>query len=164
MKKRVLIVDQEETFRHLLGTALEGEGFEADGAGDAFGAFERISRSQERGHSYDLIVVAVQMPVVSGVELLDRLEEHSLHIPALLTTYFMDEDLFAGLMRSQCRDYIEKPAEAKEVVARIRAILQNGEAGTLPSTAVFRRKGGDSLVIEWRRGKREEKKGGGRVR
>jgi DNA-binding response OmpR family regulator len=164
MKKNVLIVDQEESFRVSLGSALKREGFETDEAGDAFEAFQKISRSGEKGLSYDLLVVSIQMPVVNGVELLDRLEEHSLHFPTLFTTYFMDEDLFAGLLRRQCRDYIEKPATPEEAVARIKAILQNGEAEALPSTAVFRRKGGDAMIIEWRRPEREKKKGRGRAR
>ena len=67
-------------------------------------------------------------------------------------------------MRRQCRDYIEKPANPEEVASRIKLILLNGEADTLPSTAVFRRKGGDAMIIEWCRPGREKKREGGQAR
>lgn len=151
MKKRVLIVDEEASFREPLAAALADLGYDAQKARDAFEAFTVVASLAEAGQTVDLMVVAVQMSVVSGVELLDRLEEHG-HSPAVIfTSYFMDESLFAGLMRRQCVDFLEKPAEAAEAAAGIAAILEGRMTDRSPSRAVFRRKGGDELVIEWNR-------------
>ena len=156
MINRVLIVDEEADFRTDLAAALEGSGFETSEAGDGFEAFEKILRLRERGQTFDLLVAPIRMSVQSGVELVRRLEEHRLDLPTLFTTYFMDEHLFAGLMRSQCRDYIEKPVASAEVAGRVRRILEEGEAA-LPSGAVFSRRGGDGMRIEWFRSDREKR-------
>ena len=157
VKNRVLIVDEEAGFCADLAAALKGPGFETSEAGDGFKAFEKILHLRERGQTFDLLVAPIRMSVQGGVELLRRLEEHGLDLPTLFTTYFMDEHLFAGLMRSQCRDYIEKPVAAAEVAERVRRILAEGEKA-LPSGAVFSRRGGDGMKVEWFRSDREKRK------
>jgi CheY-like chemotaxis protein len=153
MKKRVLIVDEEASFRKPLAEALTDLGCEALEVGDAFEAFKVVSSLAEEGKSVDLLVAAIQLSVVSGVELLDRLEEHG-HSPAVVfTSYFMDESLFAGLMRRQCVDFLEQPVPPEEAAARIFEILGRNGKTAPPSRAVFRRKGGDELIIEWNRSK-----------
>lgn len=156
MKDRVLIVDEEADFRADLVVALGRSGFETGEAGDGFEAFEKMLRLRERGQTFDLLVVPIRMSVQGGVELLRRLEEHRIEIPTLFTTYFMDEYLFAGLMRSQCRDYIEKPVAADVVAERVRRILKEGEK-TLPSGAIFSRRGGDGMRVEWFRSDRSNR-------
>jgi DNA-binding NtrC family response regulator len=148
VKNRVLIVDEETDFRSDLAVALKVSGFETSEADDGFEAFEKILRRRERGETFDLLVAPIRMSVQGGVELLQRLEEYGMDLPTLFTTYFMDEYLFAGLMRSQCRDYIEKPVAAAEVAERVRRILE-GAGETLPSGAVFSRKGGAGMRVEW---------------
>ena len=152
----MLIVDEEADFRAGLAVALNKLGFETGEAGDGFEAFEEILRLRERGRTFDLLVAPIRMSVQGGVELLRRLEEHRIDLPTLFTTYFMDEHLFAGLMRSQCRDYIEKPVAAAEVAARVRRILEEGEEA-LPSGAIFSRRGGDGMRVEWFRSDRKKR-------
>ena len=148
VKNLVLIVDEEADFRADLTAALKSTGFETSEAGDVFEAFEKMLRLRERGQTFDLLVAPIRMSGQGGVELLRRLEEHGMDLPTLFTTYFMDEHLFAGLMRSQCRDYIEKPVAAAEVAERVRRILE-GTAEALPSGAVFSRRGGAGMRVEW---------------
>lgn len=150
-RKTILIVDEEASFRCLLAAALRDLGFEAFEAQDAFEAFQKVSHLCEEGSSPDLLVVAIQMKMVNGAALLDRLEERGHTFPVVFTSYFMDEALFAGLMRKQCVDFVEKPSPPEEVAARIVGILGKSEGDRLPSRAVFRRKGGDAMIIEWSR-------------
>ena len=157
-KKLILIVDEETSFRSDLAKAVTDLDCEVLEARDAFEAFQKVSSLNEKGRSPDLLVVAALMNAVNGAELMDRLEERGHFFPVVFTSYFMDEALFAGLMRKQCVDFIEKPAAPAEVAARIAAILQGGEGNRLPSRAVFRRKGGDEMIIEWSRPEPEAEK------
>ena len=150
-RKTILIVDEEASFRCLLAAALRDLGFEALEARDAFEAFQKVSNLREEDLVPDLLVVAIQMKVVNGAALLDRFEERGHTFPVVFTSYFMDEALFAGLMRKQCVDFIEKPSPPEDVAARLADIVQKGEGSRLPSRAVFRRKGGDTMIIEWSR-------------
>jgi DNA-binding NtrC family response regulator len=149
--RTVLIVDEEASFRCLLAAALRDRGIEAFEARDAFEAFQKVSNLCNENLPPDLLIIAIQMKVVNGAALLDRLAERGHAFPVVFTSYFMDEALFAGLMRKQCVDFIEKPAPPEEVAARIADTLHKGEEDRLPSRAVFRRKGGDAMIIEWSR-------------
>jgi two-component system response regulator MprA len=115
----VLAVDDEPGIRRSLARALSLDGFEVAEAAEGAAALERIS-----GEEFDVIVLDVAMPGLSGLEVCRRIRRRGDRIPVLmLTAKDAVEERVAGL-EAGADDYLAKPFALKELVARIRALLR----------------------------------------
>jgi two-component system phosphate regulon response regulator OmpR len=115
---QLLVVDDDARLRELLRRYLTDQGFRVTTAGDAAEA-----RGKLAGLSFDLLIVDVMMPGENGFTLTASLRETS-RIPILLLTAMAEpEDRVDGLQRG-ADDYVVKPFEPRELVLRIRNILQ----------------------------------------
>lgn len=128
MPKKILIIDDDTGLCELLASYLSSEGFEVEAAHDgAEGAGRAL------GGEYSLIVLDVMLPSLSGYEVLRRIRQAS-QVPVLMLTARGDEiDRIVGLEMG-ADDYLPKPFNPRELVARLRAIqrrtlaAQTGEA------------------------------------
>lgn len=119
-KKRILIVDDEETLRLGLREYLELEGYEVDAAASAE---EALTLDLSR---YNLILLDIMMGKMSGIELAEKLknEPATADIPIIfLTAKGEADDMVAGL-KLGADDYVAKPYSVKVLVARIEAVLR----------------------------------------
>lgn len=115
---KVLLVDDDTELTELLSTYLEKEGFEPTRVDSG----ERGVKEALSGR-YDLAVLDVMMPGLSGTEALARIRAHS-NLPVLMLTARGEEvDRVVGLEMG-ADDYVPKPCTPRELVARIRAILR----------------------------------------
>lgn len=115
---KVLLIDDDDELTDMLSEFLVREGFGVDAAHDG----ERGEAAALSG-AYDLVVLDVMMPRLSGIEVLRRIRRTS-KVPILLLTARGDEiDRIAGLDLG-ADDYVPKPCSPGELVARIRAILR----------------------------------------
>jgi len=118
MAERILLVEDEPAIAEALEYALEAEGFEVDALGD--GA-EALKAARER--EYDLLVLDLMLPGLSGVEICRRLRSESA-IPILMVTAKAAEvDRVVGL-EIGADDYVTKPFSMAELTARVRALLR----------------------------------------
>ena len=116
--KRLLIVDDEATIVKGLVYSLEADGYITDAAYDGLEALEKIQAAD-----YDLILLDVMLPGISGIEICQRVREFS-NVPILmLTAKGEDMDKILGLEYG-ADDYMTKPFNILEVKARIRTILR----------------------------------------
>ncbi len=106
------------------------------------------------GESFDLIILDVMMPGMSGIEVLRRIRARSLMPVLMLTAMGDDMDRILGLELG-ADDYVPKPCTPRELVARIRAILRR--SGTVPESSSEMLASGDLRM--WP-GKRQAKLGG----
>lgn len=114
----LLVVDDDARLRELLRRYLTDQGFRVTTAGDA-----EEARTKLAGLSFDLLIVDVMMPGEDGFALTASLRQTS-RIPILLLTAMAEpEDRVNGLQRG-ADDYVVKPFEPRELVLRIRNILQ----------------------------------------
>jgi two-component system, OmpR family, phosphate regulon response regulator OmpR len=114
----LLVVDDDERLRELLRRYLSEQGFRVTTAGDAGEA-----RTKLASIAFDLLVLDVMMPGEDGLTLTGSLRSTS-RIPILLLTAMAEsEDRINGLERG-ADDYLAKPFEPRELVLRIRNILQ----------------------------------------
>ncbi len=122
---RLLVVEDEPRLLDLLGRALCAAGHEADLVGDGAEGYDRA-----RAGRYDLLVLDVMLPSMSGLEICLRLRRLGLPTPILLlTARDTVEDRVAGL-DAGADDYLIKPFATEELLARIRALLRRrGEDG-----------------------------------
>ncbi|MDQ0972950.1 two-component system OmpR family response regulator [Neobacillus niacini] len=118
-KGSILVVEDEEKIARVLELELEYEGYKVTKVIDGLEALEAY-----RTGSWDLILLDVMLPGLSGIELLRRIRKNDLHTPViLLTAKSSVEDKVSGLDLG-ANDYITKPFEIEELLARIRAALR----------------------------------------
>lgn len=137
---RLLVVEDEEHLAAGLKLNLELEGYAVDIAGTAREAGERLLRPDR----YALIVLDVMLPDVDGFSLCKKIRESGNYTPVImLTARNAAEDRVVGL-ESGADDYLVKPFDLDELLARVRSMLRrqawtqaNGNA--LPDTATFGR-------------------------
>lgn len=116
MAARILIVEDDERIRAALKLALEDEGNTID---EAASAEEGLPAFQQRPS--DVVLVDLMLPGADGFELCRQLRRRS-DVPILILTARSDShDVVAGL-EAGADDYVVKPAEPKELAARIRAL------------------------------------------
>jgi two-component system, OmpR family, response regulator RegX3 len=129
---RVLVVEDEESFSDALSYMLRREGFEAAVAGtgpDAIAEFDRGGA--------DIVLLDLMLPGLSGTEVCRQLRSRS-NVPIIMLTAKDSEiDKVVGLELG-ADDYVTKPYSARELVARIRAVLRRrGEAAEAPGEGVL---------------------------
>lgn len=118
-KESILIVEDEEKILRLLEIELEYEGYEIGKAMDGIDALELY-----HSRTWDLILLDVMLPGISGIELLRRIRAKEAITPViLLTAKGSVEDKVSGLDLG-ANDYITKPFQIEELLARIRAVLR----------------------------------------
>jgi len=113
---RVLVVDDDIELCELLTDYLQPEGFEVEMVNDSWQGIDRALSGE-----YSLVVLDVMLPKISGFEVLRRIRVSS-KIPVLMLTARGDEiDRIVGLEMG-ADDYLPKPFNPRELVARLRAI------------------------------------------
>jgi two-component system, OmpR family, response regulator len=118
-KGSILVVEDEEKIARVLELELEYEGYSVTKVLDGLEALE----AYRTGH-WDLILLDVMLPGLSGIEILRRIRKNDLHTPVLLLTAKSSvEDKVSGLDLG-ANDYITKPFQIEELLARIRAALR----------------------------------------
>ncbi|MBQ6174528.1 MAG: response regulator transcription factor [Clostridia bacterium] len=127
MAKRILLVDDEPLILKGLKYTLEQEEYETDSALDGEEALAKFF-----AEPYDLILLDVMLPKMDGIQVCQRIREHS-NVPIImLTAKGEDMDKILGLEYG-ADDYIPKPFNILEVKARIKAILRRSTASPLPT-------------------------------
>jgi two-component system response regulator MprA len=118
---RVLVVDDEQPLRDALERALKVEHYEVETVENGELALERMKHGS---NEVDAVILDVLMPGVDGLEVCRRLRESGDRTPVLmLTARVQVEDRVAGL-DAGADDYVVKPFELEELLARLRALLR----------------------------------------
>ncbi|MBE1558650.1 response regulator transcription factor [Nonomuraea africana] len=121
---RLLVVDDEPALREALQSSLEFEGYQVVTVPDGQAALEELARE-----SYDAVLLDVMMPRLDGLTACRRLRAGGDHVPVLmLTARDAVGDRVSGL-DAGADDYLVKPFELDELLARVRALLRRGSLG-----------------------------------
>ena len=122
-KQRILLVDDDPNISHLVRLYLEKEGFEVTEAARGDAALEAFRRSAPA-----LVLLDVMVPGMDGLQVLKEIRKQS-RVPVIMLTA-RDEtfDKVLGLELG-ADDYITKPFENKELVARVKAVLRRAPGG-----------------------------------
>jgi len=119
---RILVVDDEESYREALSVALQREGFIVETASDGTEALERFDASHP-----ELVLLDVMLPRMSGIDVCRELRTRS-RVPIIMVTARNGEiDTVVGL-EVGADDYVTKPFRLRELVARVRAALRRAPA------------------------------------
>jgi two-component system, NtrC family, response regulator AtoC len=115
MSSRILIVDDEESIRHMLLMMLKKADYLVDEAADGAEALEKI-----RGGEYDTVLCDVRMPKLSGIELLEALQDEALHTTVIVMSAYGTLDTAIEAMKKGAYDYISKPFKKDEVLLTLK--------------------------------------------
>jgi two-component system alkaline phosphatase synthesis response regulator PhoP len=119
MKGNILLVEDEAELCTTLSVRLRGEGYVVDVAADGAEGYEKATT-----HSFDLIILDVMLPYRNGFDICRDIRQEGLATPILLLTVRNETlDKVLGL-KLGADDYVTKPFEAAELVARIEVILR----------------------------------------
>lgn len=132
-RPHVLLVDDEPAITANLAPFLERAGFRVSTAADGQAALEYIEASAARGLSQvDLVVLDVLMPRLDGRELLRRLRRsgnQAAALPVILLTQVGEATERALALEEGADDYLNKPFDPYELLARMRAVLRRVRSG-----------------------------------
>jgi DNA-binding response OmpR family regulator len=118
--QRILVVDDEEAIRELVGSYLRTEGFDVAEAVDGEDALSQIAQ-----RAPELVVLDLRLPGISGLDVLREIRRTSAMYVIVLTARADETDKLIGLELG-ADDYITKPFSPRELVARVRAVLRRG--------------------------------------
>src|SRR5574340_1709062 len=129
----ILIVDDEPSIVQLARLYLERDGFRVEESGDGEEALRTVASLRPA-----LMILYVMLPKIDGFEVCRRLRLSGNHIPVLmLTARDEDVDKIVGL-EIGADDYMTKPFNPRELVARAKAILRRGQASPGESHAILK--------------------------
>ncbi|NLD87526.1 MAG: response regulator transcription factor [Clostridiales bacterium] len=138
MPKKALIIEDDPNIRELLRLYLEKDGFEVFSAADGGNGIREFKRVQP-----DLVMLDIMLPVMDGWQVCREIRRDSSVPIIMLTAKGETLDKISGLEMG-ADDYIVKPLEMKEVIARVHAVMRR----YAPDTVSMKRLSFDGLVID----------------
>lgn len=115
---KILIVEDEEAISNLIRMSLQKAGYSCEQAMDGESAADRIAE-----HTYDLILLDIMLPGMNGYELLDYIKTTNMPV-IFITAMGTLDDKVKGL-KAGADDYITKPFEMVELLARVESVLRH---------------------------------------
>jgi DNA-binding response OmpR family regulator len=115
----ILVIDDDETVRETISVMLEQEGFRVLTAAEGPAGFNQAITARP-----DLLLVDLRLPGMSGVEICKQVRSSGLQTPIVVLSAVGDEVDKVLLLEIGADDYVVKPFRARELLARIRAVLR----------------------------------------
>lgn len=119
MNNTILIIDSDTELADILSDYLQPEGFDVYFAHDGEVGLKRALNQQ-----FDVIVLDILLPKLSGFDILEALREQSSNTPVLMLTARKDDIDHIISLEIGADDYLTKPCNPRELLARLRAILR----------------------------------------
>ncbi len=120
MKSRILVVDDEESIREFLEIMLKKEGYEVTTAEDGLKAKDVLSKK-----TFDMVISDMQMPNMTGIELLKHVKESYPDLVFMMITAFGTTETAVDAMKMGAYDYVTKPFKIDEVRLNIANALRS---------------------------------------
>lgn len=128
---RILIVDDDATFRLTTGALLEADGHQVDSAADGQQAIERL-----RDRPFDLLLVDLRMPGIDGLGLVEALRLWGHGVPILMISGFGTVDSAVRALHLGADDFLLKPVEPDVLSARVSDLLERRPRSETASSGV----------------------------
>jgi len=119
---KILVLEDDKLFANTLEDFLNEEGFAVD---LAFNGEECLDLNYE--NKYDLYIFDINVPKVSGLELLKQLKNAGDETPTIFLTSYKDKDTLQQAFLNGCDDYLKKPIDLDELILRIKALLKRNK-------------------------------------
>lgn len=128
-KAGILIVEDEVRLAEILKKQLEEAGFEVQVANDGYIGKKKIGEKR-----YDLVILDINLPVINGYDLCREIRKVDSSIPIIMLTALATSDNKISGFESGADDYVTKPYDIRELLARINVFLKRSEIDTRSET------------------------------
>jgi DNA-binding response OmpR family regulator len=129
---RVLIIEDEQRLAENIATAFrEGPGYAVDHAADGELGVDLASEG-----TYDLILLDLMIPRLSGLEVLEQIRRTRQSVPVLVLTARSEKESVIALLNAGADDYMAKPFDLGELLARSKALVRRGKGVAHPLLAI----------------------------
>lgn len=123
-QKHILVVDDEENTLRSMEFILEAANYQVSVARNGLEAFVKVISDDCKGYTpVDLIITDIQMPVLTGLKLLEKLEEFNYSIPVLIVTSYGNKKLYSELDKKGYSEHLDKPIEEEELLSRVERLV-----------------------------------------
>ena len=119
MAHKILVVDDEEIIRDSLFYILEKEGYEVDKAENGKTAYDKMIANH-----FDLVITDIEMPVMRGTELLEKITTLNVQTSVIVITAFGSLETAITALRNGASDYILKPVEFDELLIKTKRLFE----------------------------------------
>jgi DNA-binding NtrC family response regulator len=119
MAHKILVVDDEEIIRDSLFYILEKEGYDVDKAENGKIAYDKMIANH-----FDLVITDIEMPVMKGTELLEKIKTLNIQTSVIIITAFGSLDTAISALRNGASDYILKPVEFDELIIKTKRLFE----------------------------------------
>jgi two-component system response regulator AtoC len=113
--KRVLIVDDEENFRHMLSVILKKEGYDVEAASNGEEALQKVTLSP-----YDQVLCDIRMPKMDGLDFLNEAKKAGVDTTIIMMSAYGTVDIAIEAIKLGAYDYISKPFKPDEVILTLK--------------------------------------------
>ena len=117
--RKILIVDDERQMQSLISFCITSEQFEIKTASTGKEALEILIESK-----FDLLLLDIMMPEMDGFQVLDSLKQKGIDVPTIILSAMGETEQIVKGLNLGAFDYVTKPFEPKELVARVHAVLR----------------------------------------
>ncbi len=125
--KKILLVEDDVQITNLLVLHLHAPSYSVTACDRAALAFEKLSAA-----TYDLVILDIMLPDLSGIEICRRIREQNGRTPILMLSSLAEETDKVTALELGADDYLAKPFGIFELMARVKALLRRELAGTVP--------------------------------
>jgi two-component system response regulator PilR (NtrC family) len=119
MNHKILVVDDEEIIRDSLFYILEKEGYQVDKAENGKAAYDKMLET-----NFDLVITDIEMPVMKGTELLEKIKTLNVQTSVIIITAFGSLETAISALRNGASDYILKPVEFDELLIKAKRLFE----------------------------------------
>lgn len=119
---RILVVDDDDTLRLGVRAVLEPKGYHCEEAADGVAAIERVTWAMTSGQPFDIVLLDVNMPRLSGIEALAKIKEQRPATACLIMTAYSNVQDAVTAIKHGAFDYLEKPVEAERLLELIDSV------------------------------------------
>lgn len=118
---KILVIDDERSIRNTLKDVLEYEKYEVDLAEEGNAGIELFTQ-----RTYDVVLCDIKMAKMDGIEVLQKLQEHSSDVPVIMISGHGNIDTAVDAIRKGAFDFLEKPLDLNRLLITIRNALERG--------------------------------------
>ncbi len=155
MSKRILVIDDEPNIRLSFRYGLLSDEWEVDEAPSGADAVAKARTAAEAGHAYDLLLLDLRMPGLDGLQVLQKLHEAGIRVPAILVSAHATTDTVLQAIHCGTLDFLTKPVTPDQLRTTIREVMDRfdfarGAMSDRPLTEEERLKLGKYRIFEER--------------
>ena len=119
---RILVVDDEESIREIFYIGITHSGYECETAPSGIEALELMEQKY-----FDVVITDIQMPGLSGIELVQKIREKYAETSVIVMTGFFENFDYVKIIKLGAKDFVQKPVRVSELLIRLRRVLHEQE-------------------------------------